>query len=186
MVSSVKRNRFLTCAKEGSAVTYHGQIRQPPVPIAVWLGKWQSSGPDILRCFGNYSLFSCWNMWALASRTVCVLPLASRFEIKINTAGSLSDGLIFASIFSFLQASGMTNFNFLVVLVWPLVFVFCGSLNFLFCFVFKQIDELMGYTSPPFLFSPPPPPPKLSRMWGIHSSRQHIWCASGSSWGSSA
>ena len=118
-------------------------------------------------------------MWALARSTVCVLPLASFFEIKINTAASLSAGLIFASIFSFLQASGMTIFNLLVVLVCPLVFLFCGSLDgIFFSFVFKRTDELMGDN----FFSPL----QLSKMRGIHSSRQHIWCACGSSWGSSA
>ena len=74
-------------------------------------------------------------MWALASGTVCVLPLASFFAIKINSAASSSSGLAFASILTFFQASGMTSFNLLVVLVCPPVFVFCGSLDGINLFV---------------------------------------------------
>lgn len=83
-------------------------------------------------------------MWALASGTVCVLPLASFFAIKIHSAASSSNGLASASIFSFFQASGMTSFNLLVLLVCPPVFVSCSSLGRINLFVsfspFSQIN----------------------------------------------
>lgn len=156
MISSVKGDRFLARTSQGSAVTYHGQVQQSPVPIAMWLLRCQSSGLEILGCFGNYSLFLWRNILALASGTVCVLPLASFFAVKINSAASSSNGLAFACIFRFFQASGMTNFNLLVVLVCPLVFIFCGSLDrinlFVFLFVSFFPSKLVAYI-PPFIMS---------------------------------
>lgn len=144
MISSVKGNGLLAHTSQGSALTYHPQVHQSPVPLAMRLVWCQSSGLEMLGCFGNYGLFSCQNMWALASGTVCVLPLASFFAIKRNSAASSSNGLASASVFRFFQASGITSFNLLVLLVCPPVLVSCSSLGRINLFVsfspFSQIN----------------------------------------------